>query len=423
VILYFLFLFLVPFQEHPILGAPIVQLPSFPITAIKLVGILLVGAALLLPRPRDAAPRPSAGIILLFGTFAMYQVLGTTLSSSSFPSTDASTLFSFAILMFATNLLISTKHRLQMTIRVIVLVQTFASTWLYKQYYLYHWARPMGPSNDPNYEALSLVLTVPLAVWLARYELRDLWKWTGRICTPILAFAVFVSQSRGGLLALMVVIALAWMSSRHKVRLVATFTLGAALMLALAPGQMIDRLQHIRFQGQAQTGAEFSTRSRVELVRAGIRIIEAHPLFGVGLEHFQSVEYHYNPLLISLELNPHVAHNTYIQLGAEGGIPTLALYLAILAVTLMTCGNAQKLQGVPEDLAALALSFQVGLIGIMVAEFFLTGQYVKIVWVLISLTPNLYAISVHAAEATAKSVAVQPQSATPIVLRPRLRTG
>ena len=49
VILYFLFLFLVPFQEHPILGAQLFHVGSFPITPIKLVGIPLVAAALLLP--------------------------------------------------------------------------------------------------------------------------------------------------------------------------------------------------------------------------------------------------------------------------------------------------------------------------------------------------------------------------------------
>ena len=148
------------------MGAQLFHLGTFPITPIKLVGIPLVAAALLLPRPRDAVPRPGAGILLLFAGFALFQVPGTTLSSLSFPATDASTLFSFAILMVATNLLISTQHRLQMTIRVIVLVETFASMWMYKQYYIYHWPRPIGPSSDPNYEALSLVVMVPLAIWM-----------------------------------------------------------------------------------------------------------------------------------------------------------------------------------------------------------------------------------------------------------------
>ncbi len=423
-ILYFIFLFLVPFQDHPILGAQLFRLGSFPITPIKLVGIPLVAAAILLPRPRDAAPRPNGGILLLFAAFAVFQVLGTTLSSLSFPGYIASTLFSFAILMFATNLLICTQNRLQMTIRVIVLVETFASTWLYKQYYIYHWPRPLGPSADPNYEALSLVMTVPLAIWLNRYEVRSFWRWAGRICTPILAFAVFVSQSRGGLLALIVMAALAWVNSQHRMRLAVGFVVAVGFMFAIGPTNMIKRIEQIQIEGQAQTGAEVSTRARVELARAGFRMMLDHPVFGVGLGQFQSVEFHYNPLLVSLEAIPHIAHDTYVQLGAEGGIPTLALYLLILGVTLATCRSAQYAPGVPEDIAALALAFQIGLIGIMVAEVFLSAQYIKEIWVFISLTPSLYAISLHAAAMSGKTAAAaETEPAKPIVLRPRLRTG
>jgi O-antigen ligase len=423
VTLYYIFLFLVPFQEHPILGAQLFNLGQFPVTPLKLVGIPLVAAALLLPRPRDAAPRPGAGILLLFAAFALFQVVGTILSSASFPALDASTLLSFAILMFATNLLISTRHRLQMTIRTIVLVETFASTWMYKQYYIYHWPRPLGPSADPNYEALSLVMTVPLAIWLYRHEERDLWKRVGQICSPILAFAVFISQSRGGLLALVVMAALAWVNSRHKMRLVVGAAVAAALMVAISP-KILTRLQQTQIEGEAETGAGASSRARVELTRAGIHMMEAHPVFGIGLGQFKSVEFHYNPILISVEPSPHIAHDTYIQLGAEGGIPTLALYLAILGLTLATCRTSQKLPGVPEDIAALALSFQIGLIGIMVAQLFLSAQYIKEVWIFISLAPNLYAISLHTvAGLSGKTASTQPAAAAPIVLRPRLRAG
>jgi O-antigen ligase len=423
VTLYFIFLFLVPFQEHPVLGAQLFHVGTFPVTPIKLVGIPLVVAALLLPRPRDAAGRPGSGILLLFAAFGVFQILGTTLSSLSFPSNDASTLVSFAILMVATNLLVSSQNRLQMTIRVIVLVETFASTWMYRQYYLYHWARPLGPSADPNYEALSLVVTLPLAIWLTRYETRRLWIWVGRICTPILAFAVFLSQSRGGVLALAVMAALAWWNSHHKTKLLGYFVAATLFMFAISPGQMLQRLQQIRVAGEAETGAEVSTRARVELAKAGVSMMAAHPLFGIGLGQFKSVEFHYNPVLTELEPDPKIAHDTYVQLGAEGGIPTLALYVAILLLTLSVCRRSEKVPGIPEDLSALALSFQIGLIGIMVAEFFLTAQYIKEVWVLISLAPNLYAISLQAAAARAKTESAQAERATPIVLRPRLRNA
>jgi O-antigen ligase len=424
-ILYFLFLFLVPFQEHAILGAQLFHVGQFPITPIKLVGIPLVAAALLLARPRDAAPRPGAELLLLFAGFALFQVVGTTLSSSTFPVSDASTLFSFAILMIATNMLISTKHRLQMTIRVIVLVETFASTWLYKQYYIYHWPRPLGPSKDPNYEALSLVMAVPLAIWLARYEEPGLWKWIGRFCAPVLAFAVFVSQSRGGLVALVVMASLAWLNSKHKLRLIVGLAAAAGLIVTLAPSQVFKRLQQVPVGEQVQTGAELSALNRLELARAGIRMMEAHPVFGIGLDQFKSVEFDYNPILAFIAPRPHLAHNTYVQLGAEGGIPTLAFYLAILAMTLATCRRARRGEAVPEDIAMLALSFQIGLIGSAVAQFFLTAEYIKEIWVFISLAPNLYQISLHAAAGVMKKAPISPAaSAQPtIVVTPRRLAG
>jgi len=292
---------------------------------------------------------------------------------------------------------------------------------MYKQYYIYHMSRPIGPSSDPNYEALSLVMIVPLAIWMIRYEERDLWKWVGRICTPILAFAVFVSQSRGALLALTVMAALAWVKSGRKMQLLVGFAAAAAFMFVIGPGGMIKRIQQIRVQGEARTGAEGSTRERVELARAGIHMIEAHPVFGIGLNQFKSVELQYNPMLKSVDPSLQIAHNTYVQLGAEGGIPTLALYFAILGVTLATCRTSHKLPGVPEDISALALSLQIGLIGPMVEEIFLSAVYIKEVWIFISLVPNLYAIALQAAAMNRKTVVAQPEPATPIVLRPRLR--
>jgi hypothetical protein len=77
---------------------------------------------------------------------------------------------------------------------------------------------------------------------------------------------------------------------------------------------------------------------------------------------------------------------------------------------------------VPGEIGALAWAFQVGLIGTMVAQFFISAEYIKEVWVFISLAPNLYAISLHLAqEATAKAVPAQPRPVTPIVVKPRLR--
>ena len=137
--------------------------------------------------------------------------------------------------MFATSILISTQNRLQNTIRVIVLVETFASTWLYKQYYIYHWPRPLGPSADPNYEALSLVMTVPLAIWLTNYEDAQFVEMgrTNLHADPRIRGVRFAIARRST--GAIVMAALAWVNSQHKMRLVVGFVAAVAVMFAIGP--------------------------------------------------------------------------------------------------------------------------------------------------------------------------------------------
>ncbi|HUO04944.1 MAG TPA: O-antigen ligase family protein [Candidatus Binataceae bacterium] len=422
-ILYYLFLFLIPFQQHPILGAQLVSIAGFPITPIKVLGFLMVAVSMVVARPKDAAPRPPSGIFILVAAFAIYPVIGTVLSFQPFPGHVLSTFFSFIILMVATNNLICTPQRLQYTIRAAVLAETFASTWLYKQYYIYHWSRPMGPSSDPNYEALSLVLTVPLAIWLALYEERPAWRRTGLVCAPILAFAVFVSQSRGGLLALVVISLLGWTASRYKFRLAVALIVGATLLLVLGPASMRERLQQIRFGGPIASGPELSTWSRWELAVAAIHMMEAHPVFGIGLDQFKHEEVRYNPHLITADPYPHITHNTYLQLGAEGGLPTMFLYLAILFITLSTCREVEKSPGASRDLASLAYFMRIGIIGYMVAAIFLSAQFVKEPWVFIALAPNMHILAFYKTSGRKRARRPSPVGSPQRVLTTRYDAG
>jgi O-antigen ligase len=152
-------------------------------------------------------------------------------------------------------------------------------------------------------------------------------------------------------------------------------------------------------------------------------MMEAHPVFGVGMDNFASNEVLYNRLLMSMIDKVHIAHNTYVQLGAEGGIPTLALYLSILGLALVTCRRAEKLSGVPDDLAALAFSFRIGLIGFAVAAFFLTAEMVKEPWVIISLAPSLYAIAAYAAAGSKKTASAPALARTTMVPTQQRRAG
>jgi hypothetical protein len=91
-----------------------------------------------------------------------------------------------------------------------------------------------------------------------------------------------------------------------------------------------------------------------------------------------------------------------------------------------TCKSIEWIEGVPEDLRYLARSIRIAMIGFMVAAFFLSAQLVKEPWVLVALTPPLYAIAVSAVarrQKVATTSAPEPLPFPPTVLTPRYRAG
>jgi putative inorganic carbon (hco3(-)) transporter len=390
-IFYYLFLLLAPFQQHPKLGAVLFNVGFVPVTLIKIVGLVMVASAMLAPSPTDAAPRMPTKIPLLYGTFVIVPIALTVLFGLPFPQASASALFSYGLLLVATRLLVSTSDRILNVGRVLVFAEAFGSLWLYKQQYILHELNPNGPSGDSNYEALSIVMTIPLALYVLRTDPSVFWRRLTAGCAAILTFAVFVSQSRGGILALGVLMLLAWLRAQHKLRLVVVSLVGLSIAAALAPSVTWQRFHQIQINGNHwQTGAELSTRTRIELWRGGFHIIETHPFFGIGLDQFKSQVAYYNPNLIPLARRAFIAHDTYIQVWAEDGIGILLVFLAMIWLAASNCRLAERLGAERSgDLDELALAMRFGLIAFLVGGLFLSAQLVKTLWMFVFLSPNL----------------------------------
>jgi O-antigen ligase len=392
-IFYWLFLCLAPFQSHPVLGATLFQAGFMPITPIKLAGVLAVGAAVLGPRPAGAAPKLGTAISPIFAMFATYPLFTTILFGRGIPSISISALLSFAMLLIATRSLICTQQRLLGTIRVLVFSEAVGSLWLYKQYYIQGWDVPVGPSSDANYEALAIVMVLPLAIYLVRSDPSRLSRLIALASAPLLFFAVIVAQSRGGMLALGIIALAAWQRSRRKALTLAGFAIALVLAMALGPSVTWERFHQIKVSGDAETGAEVSTRTRIELWRGGLAMIRSNPISGVGLDRFKTLVGDYNPKLYSVIDRNYIAHNTYVQLGAEGGLPTLALFIASILVAASNFRRCELKAGRERDLGLIAASMRLGLYSYAVAAFFLTAQFEKALWVYVFVSPNLCEIA------------------------------
>jgi O-antigen ligase len=209
-------------------------------------------------------------------------------------------------------------------------------------------------------------------------------------------FAVLGTVSRGGIISLGVVLILAGVFSGHGRRsgtiavLVAVALSAGLYVVAIAPSQVRQRIT------QSDGGA-----GRSDLWTIGWRMVQHDPLTGVGAGNFpiSSVHYLLRPGTITrsdfIVDNPKVAHNMYLEIPAELGIIGLGLFLSIIGFSLR-CGirASQRfaLAG-DRDMEILARAFVLGACGMLTANLFISQQFNKPLWLLLSIGPALLAFA------------------------------
>ena len=404
--LLYLLLFVTPFHNDPRLGTVLWDAGGMTITPIKILGLLTAAVALVAPVPQDAAPRLRSPLVALFLPFAILPVLATIGYGLPTPVGAIGQLLSSALLFVAIISLVRTKERMFMVARTLVIAFAFGSLWVYKQHLIEHSTQAWGVEGESNYEALMLLLAIPMAFWMARHEQSRGWRRIGLGCGLLLAAAVVLTESRAGIIAGGMIGLLAAIRTRQKLLVSALLAVSALLVFNYGPAGLSKRFESIKFTGQALNGDEASTRIHVELLKAGLRMMESHPLSGVGLGQFKAVAGDYNPEILKIARGTWIAHDTCIQVGSEAGIPALLLFLAMLGVALRNFRAAQRSSD--ERLAALGLYMKASLLGISIAALSISVEFLPFCLIIV-LSQSLRDI---AAAADIERLPVQDSVAT-----------
>ena len=295
------------------------------IAASQILLTLAIGlwlAILVLHRERPQVPR-------FFWPLLAYALL-TLLSVAASLDPFASLADSKEVLLF---LVVPVVYRLARgraaSTAATVIVSAGAATAVYGivQYGIFGYddLRQRPPGFMGHYMTYSGLLMLVLMLATARllFDARDR-AWT-ILVLPALAVALVTTFTRGAWIGACVGGSL--LLAMKNVRLLALLPILAIMLVMVAPAGISDRIDSI-FDRRDPT-----SRDRIAMARAGLRMVGDHPLTGVGPDMVQQVYPRYRGPDAVNEINPHL-HNVPLQIAAERGLPALGVWIWFVVATI-----------------------------------------------------------------------------------------
>ncbi len=195
--------------------------------------------------------------------------------------------------------------------------------------------RARGPVGDPNRFAQILMMVLPLAfvAWRdARSRTRAL---IALACLAGILGGIVVTYSRGGFLALVVLLLLCaplgLLRAKTVLMIVAAGVLAAPVLAPAYTKRVLSITGVAALWGRPDVEADGATRGRTTEMLSALAAFIDHPILGVGPGQY--VEYysrHYQalPEVSVREISePRRAHDLYLELAAEGGMVGLVVFL------------------------------------------------------------------------------------------------
>lgn len=244
---------------------------------------------------------------------------------------------------------------------------------------------------DGNDFGTVAVMAIPLGVYFATTRRPLLHRLVAGAALLALADAFVKTESRGGFIALVVVMAFLLVRSTAIPAWwrIATAAAIALLIAATASGQFWERMKSVTKPDEDynMTG-EYG---RIEVWKRGAGYALSHPLLGVGPGNFPSAEGRFSAYVRHMEELDRATkwsapHDIYVQMGAELGFPGLALFLAVVGSGLAVSGLSRRLAAAP---AGLAQALGAGLLGFAIGGIFLSLAYADALYVLFGLVLSL----------------------------------
>lgn len=240
-----------------------------------------------------------------------------------------------------------------------------------------------GPDfRDANALAMYLACMLP---FIAVQFLQS--RWVGKlVCLVAGAFTangIILTRSRGALVGIAAgaVVALVLAPKKRRLVIIGGLVLAVAGGLYLTDARYLDRMSTIHAEGGEM---DASSRSRLEIWRGSVAMLEANPL-GVGVGNFEQSIGRY-----AREFPGRDAHNTFIRCYGEMGFPGLfALAFLIISIVVSLRRLRKRIGHLPQApretmrYAAYAVSISVAIV--LVCGMTISLLYIEAMWWFLAL--------------------------------------
>jgi len=221
--------------------------------------------------------------------------------------------------------------------------------------------RYRGELHDPNEVSLTICAgALSLLIGFAIRKRKPHSVLFYGLAAAIVFYTVFMTQSRGGLVAGLLVPAI--------------FIVRRYGLKSMIPAAAVA-LPVLLLGGRSGENAEQSTLERYEAWSTGLSMFKGNPIFGVGARQF--AEHHYL-----------TAHNTFVLAFSELGFPGFVLFMAVLYLSFKSLVvGLRDLRNVPGSDAATTwgLSLLASMAGIVFQINTLSFAYHSVMWIFFAM--------------------------------------
>lgn len=235
-------------------------------------------------------------------------------------------------------------------------------------------------SYDPNDLGLFTVSTLPLCAYLMRRGAGGVNRLIGTASAILLLVGTVQTGSRGGFLGLVAVagFGLLAMSAVRSSKRFTIMTIAVALMFTAGSDEYWDRMKTILAPQQDYNWSGGAESGRMEVWKRGLGYMMDRPVLGVGVDQFNVAEGTLAPQAarqaMGIGFKWSAAHSSYVQIGAELGVPGLVAFVALLLLAFREGWRIGRVAGTPED-RLLGQAFCGLIVGYAIGGAFLSQAY------------------------------------------------